>query len=151
MRRVILALAATAFGLTLLLTYKAAGAPRPQRVALAPTGGTPAPAPTGGSARASTGAAVTGRRSVTGAPADTPYGPVQVRVTLAGTRLVDVTMVQQPSGSDRDAEINGYALPILRQEALGAQNAQIDVVSGATFTSDGYAQSLQSALDRAGR
>lgn len=148
MRRVILALLATAFGLTLLLTYKAAGAPRHQRVALAPTGGAPAtPAPTGGSA----GPAGTGRRSVTGAPADTPYGPVQVRATLVGTKLVDVTVVQQPSGSNRDAEINGYALPILRQEALGAQSAQIDVVSGATFTSDGYAQSLQAALDSAGR
>ncbi len=150
MRRVILALAATALGLTLLLAYKATGTPRHHRVALAPLSrptGSPTPAASG----TPKATAAAGRRSLTGQPMDTPYGPVQVRVTLSGTRLVDVRAVQLPSGSDRDAEINGYAVPMLRQEARGAQSAQIDVVSGATFTSNGYAQSLQSALDQAGR
>jgi uncharacterized protein with FMN-binding domain len=60
-----------------------------------------------------------------------------------------VTALQVPSGNRRDAEINAYAVPQLRTEALAAQSAQIDVVSGATVTSEGYMESLQAALDSA--
>ncbi|MGV9425591.1 FMN-binding protein [Streptomyces sp. NPDC003656] len=92
-----------------------------------------------------------GSRTVTGDTARTRWGPVQVRVTLKDGRLTDVAAVQQPSGNPRDQEINAYALPRLRAEALAAQNADIDTVSGATYTSTGYRQSLQSALDSAAR
>jgi uncharacterized protein with FMN-binding domain len=61
-----------------------------------------------------------------------------------------VSVLQYPDGNGKDAEINGYALPILIRETQDSQSADIDMVSGATVTSDGYLQSLQSALDQAG-
>jgi uncharacterized protein with FMN-binding domain len=75
---------------------------------------------------------------------------VQVELTVNAGKVTDVQVVQYPSGNPRDQEINSYALPVLIQETLDAQSADIDMVSGATVTSVGYAQSLQSALDQAG-
>ncbi|GAB7005451.1 hypothetical protein JCM18899A_29240 [Nocardioides sp. AN3] len=69
---------------------------------------------------------------------------------MAGGKVTDVQVVDYPHGNPRDAEINSYALPILIKETLSAQSANIDMVSGATVTSDGYLRSLQSALDQAG-
>jgi uncharacterized protein with FMN-binding domain len=86
-----------------------------------------------------------------GASAQTRYGPVQIKITYAAGRVTGVVAVQLPSGRSRDAEINNYAVPILEQETLAAQSAKINAVSGATYTSDGYVQSLQSALDAAHR
>ena len=80
----------------------------------------------------------------------TQWGPVQVQLTVAGGRITAAGVLQAPSGNHRDEEINSYAVPILNQEVVAAQNADIDMVSGATVTSDGYLQSLQSALDKAG-
>jgi len=74
---------------------------------------------------------------------------VQVTVTVTDGKITDVAVPVYPSGNGKDQEINAYALPILRQETLSAQNANVDTVSGATVTSDGYLQSLQSALDAA--
>ena len=88
--------------------------------------------------------------TVTGTAADTRWGPVQVKVTLAAGKITAVDVVEQPNSNDRDQEINADAVPQLVQETLQAQNAQIDMVSGATYTSDGYVTSLQSALDQAG-
>jgi uncharacterized protein with FMN-binding domain len=73
-----------------------------------------------------------------------------VRVTLSGNRIVDVQALELPSDRSRSYQISQTAGPILRQEALAAQNAQIHTVSGATYTSNGYRQSLQAALDQAG-
>ncbi|HWK92505.1 MAG TPA: FMN-binding protein [Luteimicrobium sp.] len=89
-------------------------------------------------------------KTVDGDTVQTQWGPVQVSVTVAGGKVTDVTVLQQPNGNGRDQQINSYALPILRQEALSAQSANIDMVSGATVTSQGYVSSLQSALDKAG-
>jgi uncharacterized protein with FMN-binding domain len=89
-------------------------------------------------------------RTVTGPVAQTRWGPVQVQVTVRNGKLTDVTVLQYPDGNPRDQQINAYALPVLVQEALDAQSAKIDMVSGATVTSDGYLQSLQGALDQAG-
>ena len=86
---------------------------------------------------------------VNGAVARTRWGPVQVQVQIASSRIVDVRVLQQPNGNRTDAEINSYALPQLREQVLQAQSANVDGVSGATVTSDGYRQSLQSALDTA--
>ncbi|HEY5050441.1 MAG TPA: FMN-binding protein [Acidothermaceae bacterium] len=86
-----------------------------------------------------------------GASVQTRYGPVQIKITYAGGRVTGVVAVQLPSGRSRDAEINNYAVPILESETLAAQGANINSVSGATYTSDGYVQSLQSALDAAHR
>jgi uncharacterized protein with FMN-binding domain len=68
---------------------------------------------------------------------------------MDGATITQVDVVQYPSGNPKDREINGFALPILIQETLDSQSASIDMVSGATITSTGYAQSLQSALDQA--
>jgi uncharacterized protein with FMN-binding domain len=89
-----------------------------------------------------------GTRTVTGSVVQTEWGPVQVRLTMKGGTITKVAVLQYPNGNPRDAEINSYALPILIQETKTQQSAQIDMVSGATVTSTGYLQSLQSALDQ---
>ncbi len=91
-----------------------------------------------------------GARVVTGPTVQTQWGPVQVEVTVEAGAITDVTPVQYPTGNSTDAQINGYALPILMDEAMQAQSANIDMVSGATVTSTGYIQSLQAALDQVG-
>lgn len=106
---------------------------------------TPAPNAT---ASAPAPSAASATKTVTGSAIDTRYGPVQVKVTFEGTKITSVDTVQYPSESGRDVEINSQALPILQQETLSAQSAQIDTVSGATYTSEGYIQSLQSAIDQ---
>jgi uncharacterized protein with FMN-binding domain len=88
--------------------------------------------------------------TVTGAAASTKYGPVQVEITVANGAVTDVSVIEYPDSSGKDQQINARALPTLVQETLKAQSADIDMVSGATFTSDGYVESLQSALDQAG-
>jgi uncharacterized protein with FMN-binding domain len=87
--------------------------------------------------------------TVNGTAVQTRWGPVQVQVKIASGKIGDVVVLMQPTGERRDVEINGYALPILKEQVLAAQSAQIDGVSGATVTSDGYRKSLQSALDAA--
>jgi hypothetical protein len=86
---------------------------------------------------------------VNGAPADTPFGPVQVQIQIRGGKIIAATAIDFPQNGGRDAQINSYAIPVLQQETVAAQNAQINSVSGATYTSNGYLQSLQSALDAA--
>jgi uncharacterized protein with FMN-binding domain len=99
----------------------------------------------------SAGSASGGRTGTfTGEVVDTRYGPVQVAATLDKGRLTAVEVLQAPSGSPRDRETSSYAVPQLTEEALSAQSADIDTVSGATYTSRGYIRSLQSALDEAG-
>ncbi|MEE1770268.1 FMN-binding protein [Streptomyces sp. JV185] len=90
-----------------------------------------------------------GTRTFTGDPIDTPYGTVQVSATLSGGKLTAVKVLRAPDRNGRDQQIASYALPRLTQEAIGAQSAHIDAVSGASYTSQGYTQSLQSALDQA--
>ncbi|MEU7303391.1 FMN-binding protein [Streptomyces sp. NPDC007206] len=143
-RRVVLATAATVSGVVLLLSLKPASGP-----AAASAGGA-APqqtvagqqAPQGGSqaAGASSG-------TVTGDATQTQYGTVQVRLTVAGGKITKAEAVQAPKGGLSDQK-TAMAVPRLNQEAVAAQSAQIDAVSGATYTSDGYKKSLQSALDR---
>lgn len=87
------------------------------------------------------------RRRVTGNAYDVGYGVVQVRVTMVGSHITDVTPLSLPQGG-RSSDISSYAAPQLRKEALAAQSANIDTVSGASYTSAGYARSLQSALDK---
>ncbi|MER6716995.1 FMN-binding protein [Streptomyces sp. NPDC000877] len=88
-------------------------------------------------------------QTLTGSVAQTQYGPVQVRVTVAGGKITKAEAVQAPKGGRSD-QITSASVPRLNQAAVAAGNAQIDSVSGATYTSAGYKQSLQSALDQAG-
>ena len=88
--------------------------------------------------------------TVTGSSADTRWGPVQVQLTVEDGTITDVTVVDYPTENGKDQQINARAIPILVQETLDAQSADIDMVSGATVTSAGYLESLQAALDQAG-
>ena len=104
---------------------------------------------TSGSSGSSDSGSSSGTTNVTGAVASTQWGPVQVELSVAAGKITKVDVVQYPSGNPKDQEINDYALPILVQETTDQQSADIDMVSGATVTSVGYIQSLQSALDQA--
>jgi len=86
--------------------------------------------------------------SATGDAVDYPYGRLQLRATLVRGRLTNVETVQLQPSSGHSQAIDAQALPLLREEALRASGANIDVVSGATYTSEAYARSLQSAIDR---
>lgn len=117
------------------------------------TGGTTATAPATAAPSAGGGSATGGSSAsgtFTGTAAETRYGPVQVRVTVSGGKLTDVQALQLTNRDGRSVAISQQAAPILRQEALQAQSARIQAVSGATYTSEGYTTSLQSALDQAG-
>lgn len=102
----------------------------------------PAPAP---SLSSSTGPGGSTKTVVPGSTVDTEKGPVQVEVTFQGDRIASVRMLRQPDHPQTTA-----AVPKLVEETLRAQSADIDTVSGATVTSDGYRQSLQAALDAKG-
>lgn len=103
--------------------------------------------PQHGAAAPSPSAAPAGRRTVDGDVVSTPYGPVQVAIVVDGGRIVDVRTLRTPSDADRSVRLATLATPILRQEVLATQSARVDTVSGATYTSDGYARSVQYALD----
>ena len=158
MTRIVLWLMSTLTVLVLLFGYhtstsSTAAAQGAQTSVQAPvTGGTGTSTSSSSSAAGSSAAPSTAATSstVTGTVAQTRWGPVQVQLTVAGGRISNVAVLQYPSGNGRDQEINAQALPILIQETLSNQSAQIDMVSGATVTSDGYLTSLQSALDQAG-
>lgn len=108
----------------------------PSSAPAAPKSSAPAPAAT--------------TKTVTGDAADTRYGPVQLAVTFNGKKITQIQVLEYPTETGRDQEINSYAIPQLNQQAMSAQSANIDGVSGATYTSQGYQQSLQSAIDKAG-
>ncbi len=105
---------------------------------------------TSGSGSGSAGQSSTAASTVTGDSVGTPYGPMQVRVAVDGSTITDVTVLQYPDQDGHSVQINQYALPQLINETLDAQGSGISMVSGATYTSKGYLQSLQSALDQAG-
>ena len=89
-------------------------------------------------------------RTIVGPVESNDYGDVQVQIVVRAGQLVDVQALELPSDRRRSQEISDYAAPYLREEALQARSANIDIVSGATYTSVSYAQSLQAALDQAG-
>jgi FMN-binding domain len=146
MRRAIPAAIATVIGLGALATFKTSpGVSTKTSSGLGPKGGVPAAAPPRGTTPTTHGSV----RTIDGDPFANPYGTVQVRVTLRGTRITDVTPLQMPVDRQYSAELSQQAAPLLLQEALQAQSAQINILSGASYTSQSYAQSLQSALDKA--
>jgi uncharacterized protein with FMN-binding domain len=155
MRRAVIATAGTVVGLVLLLGYRSEGAVKVQKV---DTGsGTSTNASTGTGTGGSTGTGTTvpaaasssSHRSYTGQDVFYRYGDIEVAVTLSGSRIVTVTVPQNDASSPYSQTVNSAAVPILVKEAVAAQGVSFDVVSGATYTSDAFAQSLQSALDKA--
>jgi uncharacterized protein with FMN-binding domain len=146
MRRSPIVLSATAAGTAGILAFHA-HAPSVTPASTASATATPAATAT---ATGSSGSASAVSGAATGDAVSTQYGPAQVRVTVENGRITQVEAVQLQADDPRSAQISAYAAPILQQEVLQAQSADIDAVSGATFTSASYAQSLQSALDKLG-
>jgi uncharacterized protein with FMN-binding domain len=152
MRRIVFAVMSTIT--TVVLLFSDHTSTNSAFVASSPTGQLPAspgsaspPRSTNKSGSSSSKSSATG--SYTGDAADTRWGPVQVRVTVQNGKITASQAMQYPQNNGRDTQINGYAVPILNQEVVQQQSASIDTVSGATVTSDGYLQSLQSAIDQA--
>lgn len=112
-----------------------------------PTASASASASPSGAAPAATSGLTDG--TFTGSATNTRYGPVQVQITVTGGKIVDVQAVEYPTDNSRDRQINERAIPQLVSETLNAQSADIHLVSGATYTSQGYLDSLQSAIDQA--
>ncbi|QKG22317.1 FMN-binding protein [Actinomadura verrucosospora] len=158
MRRALIATGTTAAGVVLLLGLKPHHSDVTGVSSSAPQSS--APGTVGGSSAGSSGASSGTSGSSGGSSAktsgtfkgdviDTKYGPVQVEITATGGKLTAVRVLQTPSENGRDREIADFSVPQLTKEALAAGNAHIDSVSGATYTSEGYIRSLQSALDAA--
>jgi uncharacterized protein with FMN-binding domain len=160
-KRGAVALVTTVLGLVLLLSFKTPDITTVDATvqAAGSAGSSPAPASGtsgGGAAGAAASAAPAATSAttaaaatiITGSTVSTRYGDVAVEVTVASGKITAVQAVSLPSGG-RSGQISAYAAPVLANEALTAQSASIDMVSGATYTSQAYAQSLQAALDQA--
>ncbi len=169
MRRVILAVTGTIVGLVALLSFKShvpaiAAATSGTGVSSGGTSGSGSAGSSGsGSGGSSSGGSSSGgqgfatgkqtgltadERTVTGNVANTIYGPVQIQLVVKDNKIVKVSILQQPSNTIHDIQIGQFAFPRLIAETLAAQDAKIDSVSGATYTSGGYIQSLQTAVDK---
>jgi uncharacterized protein with FMN-binding domain len=160
-KRGAIALLLTTAGLALLLTFKTPQAPSTialsANVAPAASSDTGiavgisngnATTPASGGATATT-SATAASGTYTGSAIQTRYGTVQVQITVASGKITNVQMIQYPSSDPHSSQVSQSALPTLISETLQAQSAQINAVSGASYTSQGYVQSLQSALDQA--
>ncbi|MFE2431863.1 FMN-binding protein [Streptomyces sp. NPDC059373] len=164
MRRVLLGTVATVSGVTALLALKphtqttvalpqatASPTTTPSAQASSPASASPSASSSAKSTKSTKSTkSATPTKTVTGDTIQTRYGPVQVRITLKAGKLTAVDVLQVPNDNPRDAQIAQYSVPVLTQEALAAQSASINSVSGATYTSEGYISSLQSALDKSG-
>jgi uncharacterized protein with FMN-binding domain len=94
-----------------------------------------------------TSGATSGGDTITGDVEQTRFGAVQVSVSFNGSKITGVTVLQAPSESGRDQMLTQMATPQLEQEVVASQSARVDTVSGATYTSEGYLASVQSAID----
>jgi uncharacterized protein with FMN-binding domain len=153
MRRIAIAFMSTVSGLVLLFSYHTSTGHGGVTGTVDDTGprhgpGTPASG-AGGPDDAAGGGSETDGTTLTGDSVQTEWGPVQVRITVRNGKIISSEAIAYPNGSHRDVRINSYAVPILNQQAVQAQSADLDGVSGATVTSQGYRQSLQSAIDKA--
>jgi uncharacterized protein with FMN-binding domain len=163
MRRVILAITGTIAGLVALLSFKSHV---PSVSVAATTGGSGGNTSSSSSSSSSASGGQTttvpgefpqgslagklsaGETAVDGKAANTAYGPVQIQLIEQNSKVVKVAVLVQPANTLHDIQIGAMAFPKLISETLAAQNGKIDAVSGATYTSAGYIQSLQSALDK---
>jgi hypothetical protein len=158
MRRVILAVAGTIAGLVALLSFKSHVPSAPVAATTGGSGGTSSSSSSGGGQTEVVPGAFpqgsiarnlpAGETAVNGKMANTAYGPVQIQLIKRAGKIVKVAVLVQPTNTLHDVQIGEFAFPKLISETLAAQNGKIDAVSGATYTSAGYIQSLQSALDK---
>jgi uncharacterized protein with FMN-binding domain len=136
MRRTVVALMSVLSSVVMLYSWHAS-------TTASSTTTTTAAASTGGSSSSSSSGTYTGDAVAT------QWGTVQVQITVENGKITKSDAVQYPSENPKDQQINAYAVPQLNSEVVSQQNASIDAVSGATVTSNGYIQSLQSAIDQA--
>jgi hypothetical protein len=158
MRRVILAVTGTIAGLVALLSFKSHVPSAPLAATTGGTGSTSTSSSSGGGQTEVVPGAFpqgsiaknlpAGETAVNGKMANTAYGPVQIQLIKRNGKIVKVAVLMQPTNTLNDVQIGKFAFPKLISETLAAQNGKIDAVSGATYTSAGYIQSLQSALDK---
>jgi uncharacterized protein with FMN-binding domain len=154
MRRAVIATAGTVVGLVLLLGYRSEGAVKVEKVSAGTATGTTSGAGTGTgtvtvpATTVPAAASSSSARTYTGQDVFYRYGNIEVAVTLSGSRIVTVTVPENDASSPYSQTVNSAAVPVLVREAVAAQGINFDVVSGATYTSDAFAQSLESALDK---
>jgi uncharacterized protein with FMN-binding domain len=159
MRRVILAVTGTIAGLVALLSFKSHVPSVPVAATTGGSGGNSSSSSSSSGGQTTTvpgefpqgslaGKLPAGETAVDGEAANTAYGPVQIQLIERNTKIVKVAVLVQPANTLHDIQIGAFAFPKLISETLSAQNGKIDAVSGASYTSAGYIQSLQSALDK---
>ena len=166
MRRVILAVTGTIAGLVALLSFKSHVPSIPVAATTGESGGSSSSSTSSSSSSSSSSGGQTttvpgefpqgslaknlpaGETAVDGKAANTAYGPVQIQLIEQNSKIVKVAVLVQPANTLHDIQIGAFAFPKLISETLAAQNGKIDAVSGASYTSAGYIQSLQSALDK---
>ena len=165
MRRVILAITGTIAGLVALLSFKSHVPSVPVAATTGGPGGNSSTSSSSSSSSATSGGQTTtvpgefpqgslaknlpaGETAVDGKVASTAYGPVQIQLIEQGRKIVKVAVLVQPQNTLHDIQIGAMAFPRLISETLSAQDGKVDAVSGASYTSAGYIQSLQSALDK---
>jgi uncharacterized protein with FMN-binding domain len=159
MRRVILAVTGTIAGLVALLSFKSHVPSVPVAATTGGSGGNSSSSSSSSGGQTTTvpgefpqgslaGKLPAGETAVDGKAADTVYGPVQIQLIEQNAKIVKVAVLVQPANTLHDIQIGAFAFPKLISETLTAQTAKIDAVSGASYTSAGYIQSLQSALDK---
>ena len=166
MRRVVLAVTGTVAGLVAQLSFKSHVPSVPVAATTGGSGGSSSSSPSSSSGgQAASGGQTTtvpgefpqgslaknlpaGETAVDGNVASTSYGPVQIQLIERNSKIVKVAVLEQPANTLHDIQIGAFAFPKLISETLAAQNGKIDAVSGASYTSAGYIQSLQSALDK---
>lgn len=156
MKKIVYALLATLSGIVLLFSYRTSlDAVPPSDIAAPATSSTPnasgSPSTSGTTADATASGTGLTDGTFTGDAAQTRYGAVQVQITVSGGKITDARTLQYPDSNGRDRQINGHAIPLLVSETVQGQSAHIQMISGATYTSSGYATSLQSAIDQAQR
>jgi uncharacterized protein with FMN-binding domain len=157
MRRIVVAVMSTISGLVLLFSYHTSRNEASTAVVgpgssggSTSASGSSSGASSGQSSGSSNGSANSAASGTyTGDSVMTRWGAVQVEITVSDGKITAAEAVEYPQANARDRQINASALPVLAEEATQAQSADIDAVSGATVTSDGYIQSLQSAIDQA--
>jgi uncharacterized protein with FMN-binding domain len=157
MRRIVLAIAGTISGLVIVLSYPTSLNRNTAATAALASGGAAATqsgssstgSPAGGTSSGGSTTTAPVTTTYTGATVRTQFGPVQVQITVTDGSLTDAVATRYPSQDRRSMQISSYAVPTLESETVSAKSASIHLVSGATYTSRGYVQSLQSALDQA--
>ena len=152
MRRAVIVTGATIVGVAWIASYKME--PQSSGMALAPTStpsasSTSVTAPSGSPLPSPSPSPIPQNVTLTGKDYPNRFGDVQVRVVVTNGHISDVQAIQLPFDRAQSAYISQVAGPMLRSEVLQAQSAQIDIVSGATYTSESYAQSVESALQQA--